>query len=77
MKELTKPCNESKNQVNNVIPGVLDSWFMKFVVVKDFLSDIPKKDKLKWLLETGEQVNVTVEKYFVQLIGKPVVDFIK
>ena len=50
---------------------------MKFVVVKDFLSDIPKKDKLKWFLETGEQVNVTVEKYFVQLIGKPVVDFIK
>lgn len=50
---------------------------MKFVVVKDFLSNITKKDKLKWFVETGEHVNVTVERYFVELIGKPVVDLIK
>ena len=50
---------------------------MKFVVAKDFLSNITEKEKLKWLSETGEHINATVEKYFVELIGKPVVDLIK
>ena len=56
--------------------AVLNSWFMKFVVDDEFLSDIKDEEKQKWLKEKGENVSDTVEKAFIELIGKPIADLI-
>lgn len=60
-----------------VVSGVLSSWFMKFVVAPDFLKNITEKENMQWRSETGEYVNTSVSRYYVELVGKPIADFIK
>jgi hypothetical protein len=57
--------------------GILESWFMKFVLSPDFLDDIKDEEKQKWFNEKGEHVKDTVQKDFVELIGKPIADMIE
>ena len=50
---------------------------MGLVVVPEFLSNITEKEDAEWYLKNGEHVRTTVNKYFIQLIGKPIVDLLK
>ncbi|XP_028411290.1 uncharacterized protein LOC114533870 [Dendronephthya gigantea] len=56
--------------------AVLESWFMGFVVVPEFLSNITEKEDTEWFFKNDEHVRETVNKYFIELIGKPVVDLL-
>jgi hypothetical protein len=50
---------------------------MKFVLSPDFLDGIKDEEKQKWFNEKGEHVKDTVQKDFVELIGKPIADMIE
>ena len=57
--------------------GVLDSWFMVFVLKSEFLASISKEERALWYRTTGMHVNESVQEDFVEFIGKPIVRLIR